>query len=285
MGQTWSKHWTAFGVNFSAASISYFYTFYIVFKTLMQRKSKMSSSSELKEVTALSYATNTISTINAFITTFCGFLNLILNHSSLFKHIIINDQRDTFPKIPFFTYAYFLSYLIVDFISHLIIVNKYGVSKIGKNKVIQILIHHLLASSQFILIQIPKPVYLWPLFNLVLIMETSTIPLNLKWFAKYYKWSKKTVKLIDYAFLFTWFGVRIVSLLSMVILVGIYWDEAIEKLPKRVFIIGIIILILGFLPQIMWTGVIIKNIYAIKTKARLPKRIVFHGQQISQTLH
>ena len=96
-----------------------------------------------------------------------------------------------------------------------------------------VICHHSFAYSVIYLMEYPVPLYGWMILCTLLLTETSTIFMNLRWFAKHFGYSPQILYRLNALFIITWFGVRVPCILTIQSYLLYYWNVIFQVAPQR----------------------------------------------------
>eukprot|EP01084_Bolivina_argentea_P079967 144912_1 len=244
-------------------SILYAIIFIFVFTKLTAKGLMDFSPKDAKTI-----GSSVISLINAIICSFGGVF-------ALFYHMYwksVNTKNE--PGVTFYGVAAFSAYFFIDTIIEILLYLYFKNNKKLKIPLdVTIIAHHILSLFP-LAIEIPKPVYYWFYISLIMMLESSTIFLNLQIFGKHFDGTvaKKLRKYSKLGFVLSWFVVRVP------VFVLIWW-KIISQFNKFISIsfvrscIGLIAFAVLTLLNGGWTVVIIQKIIGYLNKTETKKNI------------
>eukprot|EP01083_Nonionella_stella_P136017 413733_1 len=243
MGNSYSKNYKWAATEVGIGTASYSFIFWKLFRKYRE--------AGIAPNDCLSIATNTISSINCLIglAAFATFFT-----DKRWENPIIDD-----PKLAGHLVPLVWTYMLVDVVAHFICYALFNKQDIPRRP--DIIIHHFISLIVYPLMLIPKPIYYWFLYTLLLGVETSTVFLNLQWFAKHFKWKKKIRGFMKFCFLMTWYGVRMPIIVVSIWWMIKYWKDILET-PKYKAM-GIITLnTIHVILQVVWSIVLFVKVIA-----------------------
>eukprot|EP00484_Ammonia_sp_Unknown_P026468 CAMPEP_0197028696 /NCGR_PEP_ID=MMETSP1384-20130603/8321_1 /TAXON_ID=29189 /ORGANISM="Ammonia sp." /LENGTH=284 /DNA_ID=CAMNT_0042457737 /DNA_START=37 /DNA_END=891 /DNA_ORIENTATION=- len=253
MGNTHSKElWSLFAYEIGAACIFYTTLYAFMVHWLRTRILDMSPKD------CLSITTNIGSTLHSLLMVA---FSLSFFTEQRWANPVVDEPRAAGHGICIGT-----AYYLIDALLHVAFFANYDAKTIPRR--LDIIFHHLISFLfPLFLVNCPDPYYGWAPLCMFMATEFSTIFLNAQWFAKYFK-MPKLHKWCKLAFVSGWFLVRLPAVVYCSWWLIAYWNEIIERMPRRVFISIIAFVASGSLLQLTWTALIVlKLIKALTASA------------------
>lgn len=164
------------------------------------------------------------------------------------------------------------SYMLTDLSAHIIC---FCIKPIPYR--VDVIAHHTFAYLTVYLLNYPTPIYAWLVLCAPLLTEFSTIFMNFRWFAKHYNYSHKLQKILNNAFVSTWFIIRYPAIFSMVVFLIYNWHSIWIIVPVRVAVCGTILILCINLLHIVWAYLLINKIIANRKKNKHKHQLRLNG--------
>lgn len=212
--------WQWFFILHAICTAGYSLVFY-VFHTNAEKKGETPKD-------CLLISTSTISTIHSVVSVVGVVIGFFVDELYLYE-----NQLWSRPGVISIVWVLWNSYMLTDLVAHLVCFYFKGVPARY-----DVVVHHTFGYLTVFCLMFPMPVYGWFILCAPLVTEFSTIFMNLRWFAKHYHLPRVLQQRLNTAFLVSWFTVRLPALWAMIPYMVWHWTEIYDKMPKRIAILG-----------------------------------------------